>query len=501
MSQIKKGALLNYVTIIITNVVGLLLTPFIIQKLGDAEYGVYLAIGALVGSISVLDFGLNNTIVRFVAKYQAEKDIKAEENFLGTVMLIYVFISALIVAFGTVFYFNIDTYFTKMSTEEIDIAKTMFIILLFNLAIRLPGGSFTGICSGYERFVYPKMLNIIRYIVRSIMVLAILFLGGKAISIVIIDTIMNLIMILLTGKYVFYNLRVRIKLHTLDYSFIKQILRYSIWVFVFSLVSIFQWKAGHIILGNIAIPEVLAIYGVGIMLGTYYGAFSTAISSVFLPRATQMTASNATSKELTDMMIKIGRVSFILLIYILGAFILYGKQFVYLWVGENYHDSWLIALFIMIAYTIPLTQGFTGSLIEAQNKVAFKSIVYLLFLSVGTGLGYFLAREHGAIGMIVGTVIGWLIAQNVMNYFYHRTLKLNIFRFFKELFYKTLFIQVIIVVIGLGINFIPGNGWVNFFVKCLLYTLTFSILMYSFGMISYEKQIFKTAFEKLKTRK
>ena len=332
MSQIKKGAVLNYVTIIITNVVGLLLTPFIIQKLGDAEYGVYLAIGALVGSISVLDFGLNNTIVRFVAKYQAEKDIKAEENFLGTVMLIYVFISALIVAFGTVFYFNIDTYFTKMSTEEIDIAKTMFLILLFNLAIRLPGGSFTGICSGYERFVYPKMLNIIRYIVRSIMVLAILFLGGKAISIVIIDTIMNLIMILLTGKYVFYNLRVRIKLHTLDYSFIKQILRYSIWVFVFSLVSIFQWKAGHIILGNIAIPEVLAIYGVGIMLGTYYGAFSTAISSVFLPRATQMTASNATSKELTDMMIKIGRVSFILLIYILGAFILYGKQFVYLWV-------------------------------------------------------------------------------------------------------------------------------------------------------------------------
>ena len=95
MSQLKKGAFLNYATIFLTNVVGLLLTPFILNHLGKEEYGVYTTIGALVGTISVLDLGLNNTIVRFVAKYQAEKDKKGEENFLATTMIIYFCISLL----------------------------------------------------------------------------------------------------------------------------------------------------------------------------------------------------------------------------------------------------------------------------------------------------------------------------------------------------------------------------------------------------------------------
>ena len=69
MSQIKKGAVLNYITIFLTNVIGLLMTPFILSHLGNSEYGIYLAIGALVGTISLLDFGLNNAVVRFVAKY------------------------------------------------------------------------------------------------------------------------------------------------------------------------------------------------------------------------------------------------------------------------------------------------------------------------------------------------------------------------------------------------------------------------------------------------
>ena len=67
MSQIKKGAALNYTSIILTNIVGLLLTPFIIRKLGDAEFGLYSLIGAFVGYIAILDLGLGNTVVRFVA--------------------------------------------------------------------------------------------------------------------------------------------------------------------------------------------------------------------------------------------------------------------------------------------------------------------------------------------------------------------------------------------------------------------------------------------------
>ena len=148
-----------------------------------------------------------------------------------------------------------------------------------------------------------------------------------------------------------------------------------------------------------------------------------------------MSVDNASGEQLTDMMIKIGRLSFIILMFILTAFILFGKQFVFLWVGrtlgiDGSYQAWLIAILIMIGYTLPLVQGFTKSILEAKGKLRFRAITYLSLMILGTILGGILAIDYGAIGMIVGSVIAWLIIQLIMNFYFHNKIDLNIFRFF-----------------------------------------------------------------------
>src|SRR5699024_12765278 len=106
-SQLKSGVYLSYISLFVSNVSNLILTPFIIRNLGDSEYGLYMLIGAFVGYIAVLDFGLGNTIVRFVAKYRAENDKKSEENFLYSTFIIYSMISAVILLIGVILYFNL----------------------------------------------------------------------------------------------------------------------------------------------------------------------------------------------------------------------------------------------------------------------------------------------------------------------------------------------------------------------------------------------------------
>jgi len=498
LSQLKKGAFLNYVTIITINVVGLLLTPFIIRQLGDAEFGLYTLIGAFVGYIAVLDFGLNNTIIRFVAKLRAEGDRKGEENFLASTMLIYGAISIIVLIIGTICYFKIDVIFAdSLTPDQIDRAKIMFVLMVVSLAISLPGSAFEGICFGYERFVFPKSVKLIRYIFRSVLVIAVLLLGGKAIAMVVLDVTLNLVVIGTMMYYSFGKLKVRFRLHQFHKKILKEIFSYSVWIFMFVLIGQFQWKVGQMVLGIVADTTVVAIFAVGIMLGTYYGAFSTAISGVFLPRATQMAVANASPRELTDMMIKIGRLSFIILMYIFGGFLLFGKQFVLLWVGESYEDSWTIALIIMIAYTLPLIQAFGNSILEAQNKLAFKAIIYLIFLILGTALGAYLAKSYGAIGMIAGSVAGWMIVQNVMNIYYYKVIKIDIPRFFKEIAKKMLPTFILILGIGYLINLIPGIGWLNLGLKILLFSLIYGSLAYTLGMVEFEKNLFKSLTQKI----
>ena len=491
MSQLKKGAILSYVTIFLTNIVGLLLTPFIIRSLGQSEYGLYILIGSFVGYISLLDLGLNNTIVRFVAKNRANNNIEGEKNFLATIFIIYALISLLVLIIGIIFYLNLESIFKEsLNSSELYKAKIMTILLIGNIAISLPGGAFTGICNGYEHFVFPRSINIIRYIIRTILVVVILSFGGKAISLVIIDTALNISIIIATAFYVLQHLKVKIKLIKFDKSQVKTIFNYSIWIFVFSMIGQLFWKSGQLILGITIDTKTVAIYAVGIVLSGYFGAFAGAINSVFLPKATFMVEQNGTREELTNMLIKIGRILAIILMYLWMSFILFGKHFVRLWVGDSYNDAYLITVIIMTAYILPLVQNFANSVIEATGKFKFKAIVYFVTISMGIILGGYLSKFYGYWAITWCYSIFWVFSQIIMNWYFDVKLNMDMKRFFKETFGQMFLTILISFAIGYLINYLFTNTWTGFIIKAISFTTIYGLTSYFLVLNEFEKKLF-----------
>lgn len=491
MSQLKAGAALSYLSILLTNLIGLLLTPFIIKSLGNAGYGLYALIGSFVAYLTLMDLGLNNTIIRFVSRYRSLNNIEEERKFLGTVMLIYTGISVVLVIIGIILYYNLGKIFNdSLTADQIADAKTMFVILVFNLAITLPGGSFTAICNAYEQFVFPRLIAIIKYVLRALTVVAILSLGGNAVSLVIIDTLFNVLVVVLSAIYVLVRLKVRFRFVEKDLGIVKQILSYSIWIFLLSVTGNFLWNIGQFFLGIETSAEEVAVFAIGIMLGGFYGSFSTAVSSLFLPRATQMSI-NSTKEELLEMMIKIGRISLMILMFIFTGFISIGRDFIFLWVGKDYDNSWIVASLMMAAYTIPLIQNFANSLIEAYNKVAYKVKVYLICFSFGLLTGYVLALKYQSVGMITGIAGGWFIAQIIMNVYFSKNLELNIIMFFKRTFSNILF-----PVISLGsLLYLSGyfleTSWITIIIRISGYSILYWGIMFIFSMNDFEKQLIK----------
>ena len=74
--ELKAGAIFSYLLIIANTLYALIFTPFLISALGDGEYGVYKIIGSLTSSITILDLGIGSTMLRYIAKFRAEKDEK-----------------------------------------------------------------------------------------------------------------------------------------------------------------------------------------------------------------------------------------------------------------------------------------------------------------------------------------------------------------------------------------------------------------------------------------
>ncbi|WP_019037082.1 oligosaccharide flippase family protein [Psychroflexus tropicus] len=489
MNTYKKAALLSYIKLSITNIGGIIITPYIIKMLGNEEYGLYTLIGAFVGYLSILDLGLNNAIVRYVAKYKAQKDKKGEANFLAISLLIYAGIGVLLVLFGIIFYFNVDNLFRDtLNFEQLQKAKWMLIILIINLGFTLPGGAFTGICTGYEAFVFPRILSIAKYVLRVIMVVAILNLGADALGIVILDSILNLGFILVTLWYVLKKLDVKFKLKKFEWVYVKDIFSYSIWIFIFGLVYQFQWRSGQVILGTHLDTVTVAIFGIGVMLGIYFTTFGNIINRLILPKAVKSVFNNSTPKVLTEQMTKVARVSLFLLLFVFGGFVVIGKDFIELWVGQTYQNSYYIALLIMVVYIMPIAQGYAHSILEAKKLLKFKTLSFLIASVLGLIIGGYLSYSYAEIGMIIGLVIPLFLLQWViMNLYYLNKINLNIHSFFKGIFSILLAFTSLILIL----NYIYSMyevSWLNFILKAIIYSLFVMIISYLL-MNTYEKKI------------
>src|SRR5699024_6694344 len=470
-SQLKAGVYLSYLSLFVTNISNLILTPFIIRNLGDSQYGLYMLIGALVGYIAVLDFGLGNTTVRYVAKYRTEKDKAGEENFLFSTLVIYIVISVLVLLIGTILYNFLDLIFEgSLTASELPIAKVMFIILIINLAITLPMKLFTGIMNAYEKFVILRALNIGRLIIRMILIFIFLFLGYKAIAIVLIDAILNVFMIAFSMFFVFVKLKVKIKPHNFSISIYKEIFSYSSLIFISVIVDQIYWRIGHLILGVVASTTEVAVFAIGIMFGQYFITFATAISGVFLPKVTGMVINKSTGEELTDLFIKTGRLQFLVLGLILGGFITLGKTFVLLWAGPGYGESWIIALIVMIPLMIVLTQTIGRTVLQAKNLHGFRALIYLIIAVINTFTSIYLAKNYGSVGAATGTSLSLILGNIIaINFVYHFKAGLNIPRFFKEMYHKLLVTFILTLIIGILLSIVLSNDtWIMFVVNGLL---------------------------------
>ena len=85
----KTGVILSYVMMIFEVMSTLLLTPFIIGTLGQAEYGVYKLSASVVAYLLLLDLGVGNAITRYIAKFRVSGDKDQSRKFLGVATVYY----------------------------------------------------------------------------------------------------------------------------------------------------------------------------------------------------------------------------------------------------------------------------------------------------------------------------------------------------------------------------------------------------------------------------
>ena len=502
VNQLKAGVVLNYVVIILNTVVGLLYTPYMLRMMGQSEYGLYSLVASVIAYLTVLDLGFGNAIVRYTAKFRAEKKTEEQYEMFGMFFLLYLVIGIIAFGIGLGLYFNVGTLFgNTMTAVELDRARIMMLLLVANLAFTFPMSIWGSIIQAYEDFVFQKSLNIFRIILNTAVMICLLHFGYKAVAMVVVQTIFNVLTLVVNFIYCRRKLNIHIyfRFKHFHWGFLKEVAIYSFWIFLNAIMDRVYWSTGQFVLGAIVGTAAVAVFAIAIQLEGMYMQFSTAISSVFLPKVTAMVATNRSHKEISDLFIRTGRIQYIVLAYILSGFIIFGRQFIELWAGAGYSDAYIISLLFFIPLTVPLIQNLGITILQARNEMKFRSVLYIIIALVSLAMQIVLTRFFGGIGCAMGVsgalVVGQIL---IMNVYYRLRQDLDIKTFWKEIS-KMSIIPIILIFSSMLVirHFFALDSWGKLILGIAAFSLVYIPLFFRFSMTDDERNLFISMFHKI----
>lgn len=490
-NQRKIGALLSYTSMGITILVSFIYTPVMLRLLGQSEFGLYSLIGSLVGYLSILDLGLGNAIIRYTARNRVIGDKASEARLNGMFFVIYSLIGLLTVILGAILYGKIETLFgATLSVTEINKAKIMTILLIFNFAVSFPLGVFTSVIQAYEQFIFAQVIGIIRSVMTPCIILPLLLWGYGSVGMVVVNTILNMSWLLINMIYCLRVLNIAVNFKGFDLGLLKEIAGYSFFIFLNVIMDKVYWSTGQFILGMVSGTVMVAVYAVAMQLNNVYIMFSISVSGVMLPKITMMVANGADKDALSQLLIKIGRVQYAIVAYILSGFIMFGRAFINLWAGSNYIDAYYIVLFIMIPITVPLIQNVGIAILQAKNMNQFRSLVYVAIAMVNVLVSIPLAKVWGGYGCALATGVSLIIGNVVIiNVYYYRKIGLDIPLFWKNII-KMSRPVILSLVFGIIINSLILQDTVLLLAcKIMLFSILYLFWMWVIGFNSYEKEL------------
>ncbi|MBN2835136.1 MAG: polysaccharide biosynthesis C-terminal domain-containing protein [Candidatus Delongbacteria bacterium] len=493
-NELRIGSVLNYINLFLSLSSGIFLTPFIIRALGQNEFGLLHLIGAFAGYLYLFEFGIGTTITRYVAKYRAENNIINIENILAFGFIINIFISLLILVTGLILFFNIEYIFkNSLSVTDIISAKIMFAMILGNMIIGVLCSIFPAALSGYEKFIIPKLISIVFTSMRIITTLYVLSVGPKAIYMTSVTVGFGILTILSNLFYAKFKVKIRVKLHYMDWNLLKEVGIFSFFNFLQTLMSQIYWKLDEIIIGITLSTAMVAIYAVAMSINNYVLNITTAVTQLILPKATFLSTRNASVAETTDFMSRIGRI--ILILY--GGFLLgitfLGKEFIRLWAGDNYTDAYYIILIIIYFAALPRIQSAANSIMKAKNMHSFLTTIYVITGVINIFLTILFIKRWGLIGAAWGTAFSLFIGNTLIaNIYFQKKLGINVKRFFIKTFDKLAISITISAIICYFISSYPNGGWGVFVIKCILFSVFYILSLILVGFNDYEKKLIKS---------
>lgn len=498
----RLGVIFSYLLMFVEAISTLLFAPYLLSTLGQAEYGVYKLISTILMYLVMLDMGVGTAVQRYMAKVRVSGEPDEQRRFLGVANIYYYIVGLLTPFVGLLIIALLPTVFAKgLTPEETALAQKLLCLTTANAAITLGTGGYANTMLAFEKFATVKIATIVQVVLRLGLDIAALKLGFSSVGVVSVDLALTVCLRLFYVLYVTKHLKLRPLYKQLDFGFIKEFFSFSSFVFLQQIAMQINSLADQVLFGMFVkgASIVIAVYAVGVQLVTYFRHIGGSVNSVLLPGVVRLVEKGASADDLLHEMVRIGRMLFMVLSLVWVVFLLNGRTFVILWMGEESADGYYVAAILMFAYIFSISQTIGSQILWAINAHKAQAVMQISAAILNVLLTIVLIQWNPLIGATVGTVISLFFGDVFMpGLILHKRLGIRMSQYYKGLIHRIDLCLLLAFVVGLVVkHFLPTNTWPHFLLNCAAMAAVYGASMLLFGMNAQEKAMISSILRKL----
>jgi len=403
--HIARSVFSNWFATAASMAVGFFLSPFLVHRLGNVAYGVWVLAISSVSYFGLLDLGLRNSVTMFVAKGHTTGDHRGASEVLSAALWVRIQLGALVLVLCGGFAAMFPLIFKVPPAMAFD-ARMVVLLMGLSFAIYMSIGVFAGVLSALNRYDLYTLVTLVQLTLRVAGVVAVLRAGHGIVAIACCElfaaTAGNVLFVYVARR-IYPELKIRLKKP--NWEILKKIWSYSAYVFLLMVAIQLVYQTDNLVVGAFVSASAVTFYSIGNSLCRYTQQLVGAMTTTFTPAASTYDAAGATS-SLRALYYNGTRATMAVSLPILITLITRGDNFIGVWMGSQYsHISGTVLAILATALLFSLQNTPATSIafgIEKHKTVAKWAVgeaISNLTLSI------ILAREFGIYGVAVGTLV------------------------------------------------------------------------------------------------
>lgn len=492
-NKIIYNTLIVYIQLIISTFISLFSIRFVLQALGEEDYGIYMLVAGTVSMLNVLSSTMSNTSMRFMSHSLGKNELLISLKTFNSTLFIHYCLAFIVIFILEIGGWIMFKYFLNIPEIKLLDARIVYQIMIITTIVTIVSIPYDAIINSHENLFFLSFVTIIQNIVQLCVALALVFYNTICSKLILYSFSLMIIQVILRFIKYYYAKRkyTECKINFKKYiekRKLKEILSFTGWDFIRSLSSLCSTQLRGILINMFFGVRLNAAEGISKRINTQLNLVSTSITQAITPQMNK-SEGGGDRQRMIDLML--AGVKFTTFMYCLLAIplLLEIPYILNIWLKTVPEFT---ALFCQMCILILMLNKFTWQItnaIRAVGQIRDIQIVGSIISFAGIVIGYFIYK-NGAGPLAIYLIELFLgIIYTIINLYYgKKILNLNLFRYFKRATLPVVLPLFFSLGIVLIIHCTLNQGLLRTILVFILYIIFDFIFFWFLGMNNTEHQ-------------